>query len=125
MELMRLEHAIEFRQHAEDVTQDLLDLHYTLRDPNLPRAPKDVPPSLVPSAAKAYIPRVVPSPSSFSIRLVIRLSGVTSESGWSVQRLVHAWIMGSSTNGRAIIKQAIHFRVSITRHEDEHYDIVS
>ncbi|RCN26178.1 hypothetical protein ANCCAN_28102 [Ancylostoma caninum] len=47
MELMRMEHAIDFRRHASNLIEEVLHRRYTPADPDLPPAPAGVPPSLV------------------------------------------------------------------------------
>ncbi|RCN50877.1 hypothetical protein ANCCAN_03095 [Ancylostoma caninum] len=47
MELMRMEHAIDFRRHASNLIEEVLHRRYMPVDPHLPPASAGVPPSLV------------------------------------------------------------------------------
>ncbi|KHJ88079.1 integrase core domain protein [Oesophagostomum dentatum] len=47
IELMRLDHAIAFRRHADSIIREVMRRGYRLVDPDLPRASKDRPPTLI------------------------------------------------------------------------------
>ncbi|KAK6010055.1 hypothetical protein OSTOST_24954, partial [Ostertagia ostertagi] len=135
IELMRLDHAVAFRRSSQRVIDDLLAGRYVITENSRPVTPEGTMPSITHGPRQPVRMRtpaqcclfglaavncinddkrthmltaIVPSMSAFRLRFDFIIGDMSSECGWTTQRPVYLWVIGSRSLIRALIEQAEH-----------------
>ncbi|KAK6018817.1 hypothetical protein OSTOST_15569, partial [Ostertagia ostertagi] len=104
IELMRLDHAISFRESSQTVVDTLLRGDYVITENTRPITPE----GSMPSTRTHMLTATIPDLAAFPLRLNFTIADMSSECGWVNQRPVYLWVVGARSLIRATIQHSEH-----------------